>query len=293
MLGREVLQQTVKAFFDKKDSKEFVNVLEAYHSVPHLRIVAEEMAKLSMQDVEKGFFLLTTLSVSEKDVVRETSALCLGEISKLVKWERIAPFLERLANDSKWEIREAAASGTKKALSINFDEVFPTLIVWSKSPEENLRRATVISVMQGSLEEEEKVRRILNLLEGLLCDRSLYVRRNLGPFALGYLGYRYPGIVLPKLSLWEDSEDEVKRWNVAMAFSQALGRRHPKEALEILTTLARDKRRFVWRAAVSSLVNIERAYPGLVISKVEGWIKDDTLKEVVEIFFKNLTNKTK
>ena len=78
-----------------------------------------------------------------------------------------------------------------------------------------------------------------------------------------------------------------------MAFSQALGRRHPKEALEILTTLARDKRRFVWRAAVSSLVNIERAYPGLVISKVEGWIKDDTLKEVVEIFFKNLTNKTK
>lgn len=285
MLEREVLKQTAKVFFDKKDFNEFVDVLETYHSVPHLRIVAEEMGKVSMQDVEKGFFLLTSLSVNEKDVARETSALCLGEMSKLVKWEKIAPFLERLANDSKWEIREAAASGTKKALSINFDEVFPTLLVWSKSPQKNLRRAAVIAVMQGNLKEEEKVYRILNLLEHLLSDRTLYVRRNLGPFALGYLGYRYPRIVLPKLSSWTKSENEVTRWNVAMVFSQALGYIFPKQGLAVLKKLANDERRFVWRSVVSSLVNINKNFPDLVIPEVQGWLTNDELKKTAEAFF--------
>jgi len=102
---------------------------------------------------------------------------------------------------------------------------------------------------------------LLDRLEIVLNDPSEYVRKCTGPFVLGYLGYTYPTIVLPRLRFWfEQYESGPKHtcWNLASAFSQALGRREPVTAVALLPKLADHHEAVVRRAVARSLVNVAR-----------------------------------
>jgi hypothetical protein len=112
-----------------------------------------------------------------------------------------------------------------------------------------------------------------------LRDRDPYIRRNLGPFALGEgLLRHYPGATLEALRKWSKGKDEIQRWNVAMALTTSWAAESWRDALEILRTLASDKRRIVWQAVSMGLENLLRTHAGRVQPKLRGWMKERALR---------------
>jgi 3-methyladenine DNA glycosylase AlkD len=113
------------------------------------------------------------------------------------------------------------------------------------------------------------------------------VRKNLGSYAIGDGLLRcYPRLTLRYLEKWVESEDEQVRWNVAMSFASYGGNKQWERALEILTRLATDERRYVWRAVASALRYIGRRRPEQVRLILEEWLHDERLRRPAEVALK-------
>jgi 3-methyladenine DNA glycosylase AlkD len=118
----------------------------------------------------------------------------------------------------------------------------------------------------------------------------VYVRKNLGPFAIGDGLLRcYPDLTLEHLARWAGSDDARVRWNVAMAFSTAEGARHVDAALPILERLAEDDRRFVWRAVANAMRNLGKRAPERAIPVLEEWLADEQKTLPAETALRYLT----
>ncbi len=76
------------------------------------------------------------------------------------------------------------------------------------------------------------------------------------------------------------------RWNVAMSFASYGGNKHWEKALELLTRLATDERRYVWRAVASALRYIGRRRPEQVRPILEEWLRDERLRRPAEVALK-------
>lgn len=185
--------------------------------------------------------------------------------------------LLRLADDEDWLVREAAHSTLGSLLIAHFDALYPILQSWTRHPSANVRRGVAIAAREAANERrEEWVEPLLNLVEPLLADREKYVRKNLGPYAIGDGLLRcYPELTLRYLEKWAASEDEQVRWNVAMSFASYGGNKQWEKALEILTRLATDEHRYVWRAVASALRYIGRRHPEQVRPILEEWLQDE------------------
>jgi|GEM_PF-474877 len=196
----------------------------------------------------------------------------------------------RIADDAHWEVREDANAVLLPLLQMRFDEIIALLRQWTKHPSENVRRAVVLIVKKAGKERRPGWGEpLLELLEPLLSDRSEYVRKSLGPFAVGdgLLRY-YPDLTLERLSRWIEVLDPQVRWNVAMAFSAAEGAKHLDAALPILERLAEDNRRFVWRAVASAMRNLGRQVPERVVPVLKEWLEDERFSRPAEVALKYL-----
>jgi 3-methyladenine DNA glycosylase AlkC len=111
----------------------------------------------------------------------------------------------------------------------------------------------------------------------------------LGPFAIGdgLLRY-YPELTIKRLINWAEAENEQVRWNVAMAFSAAEAAKHLEAALPILSHLATNNRRFVWRAVASAMRNLGRRAPESVMPVLQKWLKDEKRARPAEAALKFL-----
>jgi len=171
----------------------------------------------------------------------------------------------RLAKDADWDVRETGAALLGSALDAYFERYLPAARLWVTTGEPRLRRAVVVAAKyaaRGRLPERE--RPILDLVEGALHERDEYVRKSLGPFAVGdQLLRSYPEATLERLVRWARDPDENARWNAAMAFTTATGARLAERAFAILAGIAADERPFVRRAAAAALRNIFRRRPEL------------------------------
>jgi 3-methyladenine DNA glycosylase AlkC len=196
----------------------------------------------------------------------------------------------RIADDAHWEVREDANAVLLPLLQARFDEMVSMLKQWTKHPSENVRRAVVLTVKKAGKERRPNWGEpLLGLLEPLLGDRSEYVRKNLGPFAIGDALLRYyPELTLERLSQWAEVQDQQVRWNVAMAFSAAEAVKHLDAALPILGRLAEDERRFVWRAVASSMRNVGRRAPQRVVPVLQGWLRDERRSQAAKAALKHL-----
>jgi 3-methyladenine DNA glycosylase AlkC len=197
----------------------------------------------------------------------------------------VAEFVERLAEDPDWERREDAAWLLSELLLARFEAVYARCRRWVLHPSHSVRRAVAVAIKRTC-----KARipawgeRFLDLLEPLLSDRAVYVRKNLGPFAIGDGLLRcYPELTLRRLEAWAHRSDEETRWNVAMAFSTAEGARHVEAALPLLTLLAADERRFVWRAVASAMRNLGRRQSQAVRPVLNDWLKDERREQVAAV----------
>lgn len=68
---------------------------------------------------------------------------------------------------------------------------------------------------------------------------------------------------MPRLRKWMKIDDKNVRWNVAMCLGALFGQAYPDESLKLLKALVKDKEKFVWMAAASSLVKLICKHPRL------------------------------
>ena len=157
----------------------------------------------------------------------------------------------RLARDDDWAVRETAAALLGHVLTEAWADTIPLLREWVSGPDSRLRRAVVVAAKYAArTRTPEWAEPLLDLIEPALRDHEEYVRKNLGPFAIGDQFVRsYPDATLARLRKWMQDPDENVRWNVAMALSAASGARLGQKAPDILEFLGSDERPFV-RGAV-------------------------------------------
>jgi 3-methyladenine DNA glycosylase AlkC len=196
----------------------------------------------------------------------------------------------RLADHSDWEVREDAAWMVSEFLLADFEEAYAWCLQWVRDSSENVRRAVVVGVkVAAKARVPEWGHRLLDLIEPLLSDRSVYVRKNLGPFAIGDGLLRcYPELTLKRLARWARRSDEQTRWNVAMAFSAAEAAKHVDSAISILTYLAADERRFVWRGVASAMRNLGRRRPTETVPVLQSWLQDEARRQVAELALEHI-----
>lgn len=186
--------------------------------------------------------------------------------------------IRKLANSSSWKVREDAAAEIKKINDDSFLEYLPVWKEWVKDPNPNIRRATEVGLLRV---KKEFATEALDLLEPLLYDDNVYVRKNCGSFALSHVGYKDPDSTFQKLKSWIKIDNKYVRWNVAQCLGAWFGQTYPEGALELLRKLASDEERFVWRAAASSLVKLIRKHPELK-REVLSWKSCEDCLNVVE-----------
>jgi 3-methyladenine DNA glycosylase AlkC len=137
--------------------------------------------------------------------------------------------------------------------------------------------------------QPERAEPILRLHDVLITDRAEYVRVNLGPFAIGAMVLRhYPEATLKRLRKWARLEYEAARWNVAMVWTSAGAHKFAEAGVQLLTQLAADERRFVWRAVASGMVKLARARPEVGRPVIAAWSHDPKRAHVAEVVIKYL-----
>jgi 3-methyladenine DNA glycosylase AlkD len=198
--------------------------------------------------------------------------------------EEVKTLLLTLGNDANWETREAASDAFASVLLRNFDKAYPVFKEWVKHDSENIRRAVSLAAKKvAKARKPEYGKPLLDLIEPLLSDKSVYVRKNLGPFAIGDgLLRAYPKLTMQYVKKWSRSKNQQVLWNVAMVFSAAEGAKHYDEAPQILKRLAADERRYVWRAVASALKNLGRRNPEKVRPELKRWLLDSKRNKVAK-----------
>ncbi len=173
--------------------------------------------------------------------------------------------LMKIADDPNWEVREYAA-GAISATVYKYKDFYNTLEKWREHPSENVRRAVVMSAWGlRDRQNPTSALRAFALIEPLLYDSSIYVKKNLGPFAIGtWYGNAFPKETLKQLDKWIKIKNENVRWNVAMAFNNSFGNKYPDAALRFLKILSKDKSKVVSRAVASTLRTLRKRHSDLI-----------------------------
>ena len=183
---------------------------------------------------------------------------------------------EVLAEDPHWEVREAAGGLLGSLLDHDFSRMRLRLEILRNSRSENLRRAVVLAAKYAARRDKpERVPHLLALLQPLLRDREPYVRRNLGPYTIGDALLRVdPKETLRSLREWSRDRDPMVRWNVAMAFSSAIGSFHWPAAKSILERLAKGPEPLVRSAVAKAMRRCRQRYTDDVEATRLRWLKD-------------------
>ena len=183
-------------------------------------------------------------------VDKELAALIVSPLAR-THFRELARIGYRLARENDWAVRESAATLLGQVLTEAYADTIPLLREWVSGPDSRLRRAVVVAAKYAArTRTPDWAEPLLDLIEPALRDHEEYVRKSLGPFAIGDQFVRsYPDVTLARLRQWMHDPDENVRWNVAMALSAASGARLGQKAPDILEFLGTDERAFV-RGAV-------------------------------------------
>jgi hypothetical protein len=192
---------------------------------------------------------------------------------------------ELLAEDPHREVREAAGGLLGSLLDRDFGRIRGRLEVLRSSHSENLRRSVVLAVKYAARRDKpERVPDLLALLQPLLRDEAQSVRRNLGPSTIGDALLRVdPKETLRCLRDWSRDRDPIVRWNVAMAFSSAIGSFHWPAAKSILERLAKGPEPLVRNAVAKAMRRCRQRYTEEVEETRLRWLKDRQRSATAEL----------
>jgi hypothetical protein len=173
--------------------------------------------------------------------------------------------LIKYADHDNWEIREYAGEMLGEYLRYHFNVYKTTLADLRRCDSENVRRAVVIALKYlGKYRELSLSDEILQLLHLYMDDDSNYVKKNLGPFALGDAMIDYdPKRTLDYVKRWASQPNPNVRWNVASVFSTAAGAKHCETGCEILGELIHDVDKSVRLMALKGFNNLYQRNPAM------------------------------
>lgn len=195
------------------------------------------------------FQLACDLHDTLSPTAHELAAILLAE-AYTENPEQAAERLWRLADSDNWEVREWAASACGHILFTHFAQFSSVLAQWAAHGTGNVRRAVALAAMYAAKgRNPDLAEPLLDLVEPLLSDRDPYVRKNLGPFAIGdgLLRY-YPEQTLKRAERWVSDADEMVRWNAAAALAKS----PLAQAGALLASLHADPSPLVRRVSVSA-----------------------------------------
>lgn len=169
-------------------------------------------------------------------------------------------YIKKAADDADWIVREYAAGTFATLLEKDFSHFSKLYLKWLKTESVNVKRAIALAVKYESKSADStKWKTYFDLINPLMEEDAEYIRKNLGPFAIGDgLLSRYPDQILSSCKKWIKSKNEHVRWNTAMIFTAAAARKFAKEGKPILRSLEKDDSTFVSRAAKKALKNLEK-----------------------------------
>jgi len=228
-----------------------------------VRHIVEKKLEKSVE--EKEFFAVGNKILNFNSVnAREIGVNIIWRAYKFDK-KKVSELILNSADDPNWEVREYAA-GAIAATVYAFPEFLKTVEKWRKHKSENVRRGVIFAAWSMRNKKDPScTAKAFALLDPLLYDSSKYVKKNLGPFAIGsWYGNAFPEQTLKQLGKWVKLKDENVRWNVAMAFNNSFGNHYPEEALKILEILLPDQRPVVRRAVISTLRTLRKRHSRLI-----------------------------
>ena len=169
--------------------------------------------------------------------------------------------IKKAANDEDWIVREYAAGAFASLLEKDFSHFSKIYLDWIKSESTNVKRAIALAVKYESKSAEpKKWKTYFMLIDPLMSEEAEYIRKNLGPFAIGDgLLSRYPEQILASCKKWIKLENENVRWNVAMIFTAAAAKKFAKDGKSILLVLEKDQNSFVSKAAQKAMKHLSKA----------------------------------
>lgn len=171
--------------------------------------------------------------------------------------------LLKKADSNDWDEREHAGYALGQLLETNFDTLEQQLIDLRQAPSENIRRFIIIGLKYFARKKETTItKRVLAILELYLDDDSNYVKKNLGPFAIGDALIRYDTentLNLIKRNAYK--ADLHIKWNICMIFTAASGAQHFETGIPILEKHIFDTDKKVRNAALFGLRNIYKRIP--------------------------------
>ncbi|MGV3488368.1 MAG: HEAT repeat domain-containing protein [Tuberibacillus sp.] len=228
-----------------------------------LKMKAVESIKMSLRADQKRFeWVAMALADHYQPTAKEIATQLLIDLYEELP-QIVSEKLRILADDSDWEVREWAASACGTLLINHFTALYTIMKAWTADPSPNVRRAASLSVKYACKKrKEEWAEPLLDLISPLLIDNDPYVKKNLGPFAIGDgLLRAYPDQTLNRVNQWIHIDNGEARWNIAKIFTTAQGAKNADRALPVLEILINDERPIVKRALKSALNNLQKRRP--------------------------------
>lgn len=183
----------------------------------------------------------------------------IGLVIKAWPNSEIEILLKEAADDEDWQVRESAAGVFAVVLGNDFAHFSKLFLKWIKSESDNIKRAIALAVKYDSKAgDESKWNTYIKIINPLMSESSEYIRKNLGPFAIGDgLLSRFPKQTIESCQEWVYSKNENVRWNTAMIFTSAASKKFAKEGRKFLAVLVKDESQFVAKAAQKALKNLK------------------------------------
>ena len=180
-------------------------------------------------------------------------------VSGWPKNKDVEQYLKKSANDENWIVREYSAGTFATLLEKDFTHFSKLYLNWVKTESTNVKRAIALAVKYESKSADpKKWNTYFRLIDPLMSEEAEYIRKNLGPFAIGDgLLSRFPKEVLSACKKWLKSENENVRWNTAMIFTAASARKFKNEGISLLMNSENDESAFVSRAVKKALKNLK------------------------------------
>lgn len=271
------LQKKILYFIGSKDYNKLISYLDSLKT-KHAGTPKTDIKRFTIRELTKQLSQTEDKKKREKDLFDLGKKYCsmaepvAQEIGISIIWrgythnkKETKDILLKIADSDNWEVREYAAGAFYNILNEN-PELYITILTWAKHKSENVRRAVVFSALayskKGKVPDVEKA---FTILEPLMSDASVYVKKNLGPFILGsHLGNSFPEEVFAQLKKWLKINNEHVKWNIAMTFNNSFGNKYPEKALEILKKLLPEESKVVSRAVISTLRHLNKRHSNLV-----------------------------
>lgn len=240
--------------------EDILSELESYSAVARGSAPAKDIDKAAR--LLKSYGKASLENASKLLRTGTATSIELGLLILPVESEKTRPkvfdLLIKYADHDNWEIREYAGEMLGEFLRYHFHDYKDELINLRRSDSENVRRAVVIALKYlGKYRDLSLSKEILEILGLYMNDASNYVKKNLGPFAIGDAMIDYaPSHTLAYLKRWAFHSNPNVKWNVASVFSTAAGAKYYDVGFELLGKLIYDDDTSVRQMALKSFKNL-------------------------------------